>query len=137
MVSVANCGFVASSASKLFSTSLRTYSAKIMVTSPRRPWIKTARETLQGAYNPSSTTPESKKSLGTALLLSIQLLKETAADSRKVLQGLFEGDTFSFQVLLDALTKAIKGRINRNHHQSCAELEQQDLTPFRQFMFLT
>jgi hypothetical protein len=70
-------------------------------------------------------------------LLSIQLLKETAAYSRKVLQRLFERDALSFQVLLEALTEAIKGRINRNDHQCCTKLEQQDLTPFRELMFFT
>ncbi len=66
MVSLASRESEARSSKILSSTSPWTYFARTILNTLRRNRIRTAREALHGAKRPSSRTPESKKTRGTA-----------------------------------------------------------------------
>jgi hypothetical protein len=112
--------------------------ARTILNTLRRDKIRTAREALHGAKRPSSRTPESKKTLGTAerLALAIEALETASAYSRQVFQRLVRRDSAAGQCVLDALAKMIEGHVRGHNHECLTELDEQNLTPLREVVQL-
>ena len=136
MVSLASRESEARSSIRLSSTSPWTYFARTILNTLRRDRIRTAREALHGAKRPSSKTPESKKTLGTAegLPLAIEALETASAYSRQVFQRLARRDSSACQCVLDTLAKMIEGHVGGYNHQCLTELDEQDFTPLRELV---
>jgi hypothetical protein len=112
--------------------------ARTILNTLRRDKIRTAREALHGAKRPSSRTPESKKTLGTAerLALAIEALETASAYSRQVFQRLVRRDSAAGQCVLNALAKMIEGHVRGHNHECLTELDEQNLTPLREVVQL-
>ena len=136
MVSLASRGSGIRSSRRLSSTSLWTYSARIILNTLRRDKTNTARDALQGARRPSSRTPESKKTLVRVdgLPLAIQALETTPAYWRQIFQSLPHGHSSARQCVLNAFAKTIERHVKGHNHECLAKLHKQDLTPLGKFV---